>query len=133
MDEGEHEYWMSASEKDILMVATAKTKSKKIETIYYLFAKEQNFHQLFISLTHSQTPFKFSFQRVTFPSPQLTANKLPAKLHETRQTTSGNLPAGGGGGAVPTVGDTAAVEGSKAVFTQGEVGVSFVQIITVLS
>ena len=95
----------------------------------YLRQKSNISPQLFISLTHSQTPFKFSFQRVTFPSPQLTANKLPAKLHETHQTTSGKFPAGEGGLA-PIVGDTAAVEGSKAVFPQGEVGVSFVQIIS---
>jgi len=111
----------------------AKAKAKKIHEdsdIIILWQRMNLFLQLFISLTHSQTPFKFSFQRVTFPSPQLTANRLPAKLHETRQTTSGNLPAGGGGPA-PVV--AAVDEGSKAVLTQGEVGVSFVQIITVLS
>lgn len=82
-----------------------------------------------MSLTHSQTPFKFSFQRVTLPSPQLTASKLPAKLHDTRQTTSGNFPGGGGAPAGETIVD----DGSKAVFTQGDVGVSFVQMSTLLS
>lgn len=74
-------------------------------------------------------PFKFSFQRVTFPSPQLTASRLPAKLHDTRHTTSGNLP---GGGDAP-VGGTIVEDGSSAVFTQGAVGDSFAQIRTVLS
>jgi len=82
-----------------------------------------------MSLTHSQVPFRFSFQSVTFPSPQLTANKFPARLQDTLQTTSGNLPAGGGA----PVGDTIVLDGSSAVFTQGDVGVSFVQINTVLS
>ena len=113
-------------------LAKAKEEAKKNGDNLLSLKRTNIFLQLFISLTHSQTPFKFSFQRVTFPSPQLTANKLPAKLHETRQTTSGNLFAGGDG-PPPIVGDPTAVEGSKAVFTQGEVRVSFVQIITVLS
>jgi hypothetical protein len=78
-------------------------------------------------------PFKFSFQRVTLPSPQLTASKLPARLHDTRQTTSGNLPGGGGAAVGAAVGETTVEEGSSAVFTQGEVGLSFVQIKTLLS
>ena len=83
-----------------------------------------------MSLTHSQAPFRFSFQSVTLPSPQLTARMLPASDHETRQTTSGNLP-----GAAPAEFGEAEpdAEGSKAVLTHGEVGVSFVQISTVLS
>ena len=85
--------------------------------------------QLVISLTHSQVPRKFSFQRVTFPSPQLTASMLPAKLHETRQTTSGNFPAAGAGDE----GERDTEDGSRGVFTHCEVGVSFVQIKTVLS
>lgn len=86
-----------------------------------------------MSLTHSHTPFKFSFQSVTLPSPQLTAKMFPAKDHETRHTTSGNLPEGVGAALVP-VGDVAAeAEGSSAVLTQGDVGVSLVQIRTVLS
>lgn len=83
-----------------------------------------------MSLTHSHTPFRFSFHSVTLPSPQLTARILPARDQETRQTTSGNLP-----GVEPVdVGDDAPeADGSSAVFTQGEVGVSFVQMRTVLS
>src|SRR5262249_40039263 len=96
-----------------------KQKTKRRATIY---------PQLVISLTHSHTPRKFSFQSVTFPSPQLTAKILPARLQETRQTTSGNLPATAG---VDVGGE--AEEGSSAVFTQGDVGVSFVQMRTVLS
>ena len=83
--------------------------------------------QLFTSLTHSQVPFKFSFQSVTFPSPQLTARMLPARLHETRQTTSGNLP------CVVGVFWDAVGDGSRVVLIQGAVGVSFVQTITDLS
>lgn len=83
-----------------------------------------------MSLTHSQTPFRFSFHNVTFPSPQLTARILPAKDHETRQTTSGNFP----GAEAPVVGEAEpAADGSSAVFTQGEVGPSLVQMSTVLS
>lgn len=48
---------------------------------------------------------------------------FPAKLQDTRQTTSGNLLLD-----APGVDD-----GSKSVLTQGEVGISLVQIITVLS
>ena len=83
-----------------------------------------------MSLTHSHTPFRFSFQSVTLPSPQLTARMLPARDHETRQTTSGNLP----GVELVDVGDEVPdADGSSAVFTQGDVGVSFVQMRTVLS
>lgn len=82
-----------------------------------------------MSLTHSQTPFKFSFQSVTFPSPQLTASRFPARLHDTLQTTSGNLPVGAGA----PEGETIVLDGSSAAFTQGDEGVSFVQINTVLS
>jgi hypothetical protein len=81
-------------------------------------------------------PFKFSFHSVTFPSPQLTAKIFPARLHETLQTTSGNFPAGIVAGAPPPPADCGGSvdkDGSKAVLTQGEVGVSFVQIKTVLS
>ncbi len=85
--------------------------------------------QLDMSLTHSHTPFKFSFHNVTLPSPQLTARMFPARDHETRQTTSGNLP----GVAVAPAGAVPDAEGSRAVFTHGEVGVSLVQISTVLS
>src|SRR5438876_2778161 len=87
-------------------------------------------HQLVMPLTHSQTPRKFSFHSVTFPSPQLTARRFPAKLHETRHTTSGNLPAA----AAPVdVGGTPVDVGSRAVLTHGDVGVSLVQMRTVLS
>ena len=85
-----------------------------------------------MSLTHSQTPFRFSFQRVTLPSPQLTARMLPASDHETRQTTSGNLPAGAGP-PPGAAGETAAEAGSSAVLVHGAVGESFVQMRTVLS
>src|SRR5258708_35613800 len=78
-----------------------------------------------ISLTHSQVPFKFSFQRGTLPSPQLTARMLPAKLQDTRQMTSGNL------GGVP-LGAPAGL-GSRYVLFHGALGESFVQLITVLS
>lgn len=72
-------------------------------------------------------PRRFSFHNVTFPSPQLTARMFPARLHDTRHTTSGNLP------AAAALGAPEAVEGSRAVFTHGEVNESFVQINTVLS
>ena len=52
---------------------------------------------------------------------------LPARLQETRHTTSGNLP-GVDGVFWDAVGD-----GSRAVFTHGAVGVSFVQMSTDLS
>ena len=86
-----------------------------------------------ISLTHSHTPRRFSFQSVTFPSPQLTARILPARLHETRQTTSGNFP--GVIAAAPTAPDVAVDVGfgSRAVFVQEPCGESFVHISTVLS
>lgn len=80
-----------------------------------------------MSLTHSQTPFRFSFHSVTLPSPQLTAKMFPAKLQETRHTTSGNLP------LAAAAGDVDAEEGSSTVLTQGDDVVSFVQITTVLS
>ena len=85
-----------------------------------------------MSLTHSHTPLRFSFQSVTLPSPQLTARMLPASDQETRQTTSGNLPAGAGA-ALGAAGETDADAGSSAFFCQGAVGVSFVQMRTVLS
>lgn len=44
------------------------------------------------SLTHSQAPFRFSFHKLTFPSPAETASTLPVTLHDTLHTTSGNLP-----------------------------------------
>jgi len=66
---------------------------------------------------------------VTLPSPQLTERRLPDRLHETRQTVSGNFPAGGGA----PLAEARFEEGSRAVFTQGEVGESFVQISTDLS
>lgn len=44
------------------------------------------------SLTHSHAPFRFSFHKLTFPSPADTAKTFPVTLHETLQTTSGNLP-----------------------------------------
>jgi len=64
---------------------------------------------------------------VTFPSPQLTASTFPARLHETRHTTSGNFP-----GVAPAPG-AALTDGSSAVWTQGAAGVSFVHTSTVLS
>jgi len=64
---------------------------------------------------------------VTFPSPQLTASTFPARLHETRHTTSGNLP-----GVAPAPG-AALTDGSSGVLTHGAVGVSFVHTSTVLS
>ena len=85
-----------------------------------------------MSLTHSHEPFKFSFQSVTFPSPQLTARMLPAKLHDTLQTTSGNFPLTAGVPAFAGA-DTAETDGSRVALTHGEVGVSLVQITTVLS
>ena len=85
-----------------------------------------------MSLTHSQTPLRFSFQSVTLPSPQETARMFPASDQETRQTTSGNLPAGAGG-APAAAGETEAEAGSRGVLFQGAVGVSFVQMRTVLS
>ena len=85
------------------------------------------YFQLLTSLTHSHPPFKFSFHSVTFPSPQLTASTFPARLHETRHTTSGNLP-----GVAPAPG-AALTDGSSAVLTHGAVGVSFVHTSTVLS
>ena len=85
-----------------------------------------------MSLTHSHEPFKFSFQSVTLPSPQLTARMLPAKLHDTLQTTSGNFPLTPGAPAFAGA-DTAETDGSRVVLTHGEVGVSLVQITTVLS
>lgn len=80
-----------------------------------------------MSLTHSHVPRRFSFHNVTFPSPQLTARMFPARLHDTRHTTSGNLP------AAAALGAPEAVDGSRAVLTHGEVIESFVQINTVLS
>ena len=77
-----------------------------------------------MSLTHSHTPFRFSFHSVTFPSPHDTARMLPASDQETRQTTSGNLPG---------VGETEPAVGSSTVLCHGAVGVSFVQMRTVLS
>ena len=85
-----------------------------------------------MSLTHSHEPFKFSFQSVTFPSPQLTAKMFPAKLHDTLQTTSGNFPLTAGVPAFAGA-DTAETDGSRVVLVHGEVGVSLVQITTVLS
>ena len=85
-----------------------------------------------MSLTHSHEPFKFSFQSVTFPSPQLTARMLPAKLHDTLQTTSGNFPFTTGAPAFAGA-ETAEMDGSRVVLAHGEVGVSLVQITTVLS
>lgn len=82
-----------------------------------------------MSLTHSQTPRRFSFHKVTFPSPQLTARMFPAKLHDTLQTTSGNLPLAAAG----ATGVVDAEEGSRVVLTHGAVGLSLVQMITVLS
>lgn len=84
--------------------------------------------QLVTSLTHSHPPFKFSFHSVTFPSPQLTAKMFPARLHETRHTTSGNLPAPVAGAPAGEI-----VLGSSAVLTHGAVAESFVQMRTVLS
>ena len=55
---------------------------------------------------------------------------LPAKLHDTLQTTSGNFPAGAPAFAGA---DTAETDGSRVVLTHGEVGASLVQITTVLS
>ena len=52
---------------------------------------------------------------------------LPARLHDTRQTTSGNFPVDAGAAVVD------AEEGSSAVLIQGAVSVSFVQMMTVLS
>jgi len=57
---------------------------------------------------------------------------LPAKLHDTLQTTSGNFPLTAGAPAFAGA-DTAETDGSRVVLTQGEVGVSFVQIMTDLS
>ena len=85
-----------------------------------------------MSLTHSHWPFKFSFQSVTLPSPQLTAKMLPAKLHDTLQTTSGNFPLVTGAPAFAGA-DTAETDGSRIVLTHGDVCVSLVQITTVLS
>ena len=85
-----------------------------------------------MSLTHSHWPFKFSFQSVTLPSPQLTAKILPAKLQATLQTTSGNFPLAAGALAFAGA-DTAETDGSRVVLTHGKVGVSLVQITTVLS
>ena len=85
-----------------------------------------------MSLTHSHEPFRFSFQSVTLPSPQLTARMLPAKLHDTLQTTSGNFPLTGGAPAFAGA-ETAETDGSSVVLTHGEVGASLVQIATVLS
>lgn len=92
--------------------------------------------QLVSSLTHSHTPFKFSFHSETFPSPQLTARMLPAKLQDTRQTTSGNFPGAALGVAAagaPVVADVPSDEGSKGVLTQGFSGESFVHMRTVRS
>lgn len=55
---------------------------------------------------------------------------FPARLHDTRQTTSGNFPVEG---AVVEVGAATADEGSSVVLTHGVFGLSFVQIITLLS
>lgn len=52
---------------------------------------------------------------------------LPARLHDTRQTTSGNLP-----GVVGVLWD-AVGDGSRAVLTHGAVGASLVQMSTDLS
>lgn len=52
---------------------------------------------------------------------------FPARLHDTRQTTSGNFPVDAGAAEVD------AEEGSSVVLTQGAVSESFVQMITVLS
>lgn len=54
---------------------------------------------------------------------------FPASDQETRHTTSGNLPGVVPGAAVVL----ALVDGSNAVLTHGEVGVSFVQMRTDLS
>ena len=83
-----------------------------------------------MSLTHSHTPRKFSFHSDTLPSPQLTAKIFPAKLQDTRQTTSGNLPLEV---EAAVEGDVEAEAGSRVVFTHGAVRLSFVQIMTVLS
>src|SRR6267154_4437251 len=74
-----------------------------------------------MSQTHSHTPRRFSFHNVTFPSPQPTASIFPARLHDTRHTTSGNLP------AVIVLGVPDAVDRSRADFTHGDVGESFDQ------
>jgi hypothetical protein len=66
---------------------------------------------------------------------------LPAKLQETRQTTSGNLPFAAvvavEGAVAPAEAGVAVVValalGSRRVLTHGEEGVSFVHMITVLS
>lgn len=65
-------------------------------------AQRHEHTQELISLTHSHpAPPPFSFQSVTLPSPPLTASTLPARLHETRQTTSGNVsPSPGSSGVV---------------------------------
>lgn len=71
-----------------------------------------------ISLTHSHAPPPpFSFQRLTFPSPPLTASTLPARLQLTLQTISGKV----------------SPSGSKGVVVQGEVGEERVWMRTVRS
>ena len=57
---------------------------------------------------------------------------LPAKLHDTLQTTSGNFPLAAGAPEFAGA-ETAETDGSRVVLTHGEVGVSLVQITTVLS
>lgn len=84
-----------------------------------------------------------SFHSVTFPSPQLTANTFPARLHDTRHTTSGNFPAEAAADALVAGAEAGAegvsveavvvVDGSSAVLIHGEVGESLVQMRTVLS
>ena len=57
---------------------------------------------------------------------------LPARLHATLQTTSGNFPFAAGAPAFAGA-DTADTDGSRVVLTHGDVGASLVQITTVLS
>ena len=51
-------------------------------------ANAQDLSYSVISLTHSHTPFKFSFHNVTFPSLPDTASTLPLKLQLTLHNTA---------------------------------------------
>jgi len=79
-------------------------------------------YQLEKSLTHSQPLPTPSFQRLTLPSPQLTARMFPASDQLTRQTASGKCGSFELGSF-----------GSKAVEVQGDEGDGRVWIKTVRS
>jgi hypothetical protein len=71
--------------------------------------------------TSSNTPLRFSFHKLTLPSPLLTARTFPLTLQLTLQTTSPNLPSppdagvaevwpGAGVGADEAVGSSATLD-----------------------